>query len=281
MRPNDETIVAGGTAKNEENPQVANANKKAIPWKMIGLGSATGILMGAGALYASSAMASGTSEIADSQANAEGAEGANSQEVKMPVAKVDSGDSFEHAFAEARDQVGPGGVFHWHGGIYNTYTKEEWDLMSDEDKREFAAKIQPEYGVERINAVSITENDPQIHIYTEKVVVHEPEVDPEPTNDEDVHYLGSEEITLDGKDITIQHFDARGHAAAVVDYHDENEHDIAWVDENDNQKLDHAEAVDMVTGEYLDANLNPIPGANIHTTGADEVDSSADFSVDI
>jgi hypothetical protein len=55
----------------------------------------------------------------------------------LPVAHVNDNMSFEDAFASAREDVGPGGVFYWHGGIYGTYYKEEWDAMSAEEKSEF------------------------------------------------------------------------------------------------------------------------------------------------
>ena len=40
----------------------------------------------------------------------------------LKVAEVSQDLSFGEAFATARASVGAGGVFHWHGGIYNTYT---------------------------------------------------------------------------------------------------------------------------------------------------------------
>ena len=52
MKPNDETIFNGMEAENEENPQVVNESKKKDAWKLVGLGGVTGILMGAGSIYA-------------------------------------------------------------------------------------------------------------------------------------------------------------------------------------------------------------------------------------
>jgi len=31
-------------------------------------------------------------------------------------------------------KLAAGGVFTWNGGIYSTYTKEEWDAMTEEEK---------------------------------------------------------------------------------------------------------------------------------------------------
>ncbi|HLO91307.1 MAG TPA: hypothetical protein VK172_09095 [Lentimicrobium sp.] len=47
-----------------------------------------------------------------------------------PIAKagtVHDGMSFEEAFAAAREDTGPGGVFAWHGEYYNTFYAEELD----------------------------------------------------------------------------------------------------------------------------------------------------------
>ena len=50
---------------------------------------------------------------------------------------VDDDMSFSQAFAAARAEVGPGGVFEWHGNLYNTYTAEEWDNMTAEEQEDY------------------------------------------------------------------------------------------------------------------------------------------------
>jgi len=45
--------------------------------------------------------------------------------------------SFGEAFQVARQELGQGGFFTWKGQHYNTYSKEEWDSFSEEDKTEF------------------------------------------------------------------------------------------------------------------------------------------------
>lgn len=53
------------------------------------------------------------------------------------------GPGFDEAFAEARAaHGGGGGHFEWKGDTYNTYTVEEWDDLSVEEKEEFLASIQ-------------------------------------------------------------------------------------------------------------------------------------------
>ncbi len=41
--------------------------------------------------------------------------------------------TFGDAFRSARESLGPGGVFEWHGNFYNTYTEEEYSRLTEED----------------------------------------------------------------------------------------------------------------------------------------------------
>lgn len=59
----------------------------------------------------------------------------------MPVAEVDDNASFAQAFADARAQVGPGGVFEWHGQVYGTYYETEWNQMSAAERAEFQSSV--------------------------------------------------------------------------------------------------------------------------------------------
>ena len=46
--------------------------------------------------------------------------------------------SFSTAFATARRELGPHGVFEWRGGVYGTYYDNEWKHMPDSFKQEFS-----------------------------------------------------------------------------------------------------------------------------------------------
>lgn len=59
----------------------------------------------------------------------------------LRVAQVDDEKPFNEAFADARAQVGPGGVFEWHGKVYGTFYKDEWDQMSAEERAEWQSKV--------------------------------------------------------------------------------------------------------------------------------------------
>lgn len=52
--------------------------------------------------------------------------------------------SFSEAFAAAREELGPGGIFSWNGHTYNTYYQDEWEGMSTAEHQEYFASINPE-----------------------------------------------------------------------------------------------------------------------------------------
>ncbi|MDR3261602.1 MAG: hypothetical protein LBT78_07170 [Tannerella sp.] len=57
---------------------------------------------------------------------------------EVPIASgVNDDMSFSEAFAAARKEAGPGGVFEWRGGVYGTYYSNEWAGLSDEYKEQF------------------------------------------------------------------------------------------------------------------------------------------------
>ena len=103
-----------------------NTAKKNGIWKEVTIGAGTGILFGSAATLFTSA-AGGKEEPQHPQVDEH-----------IPVATcVDDDMSFSQAFAAARAEVGPGGAFEWHGNLYNTFTAEEWNQLSAEERAEF------------------------------------------------------------------------------------------------------------------------------------------------
>ena len=57
----------------------------------------------------------------------------------IPIAYGVSDDmTFSEAFAAARQEVGPGGVFQWNGNVYGTYYANEWENLSSEQQNAFS-----------------------------------------------------------------------------------------------------------------------------------------------
>ena len=134
------------------------------PWKLVTLGGVAGILMGAGSLYAGQKI---TKEV-ESEEGAGDVPNDQIQDEKLKVADVGQGLSFGQAFAAARAEVGPGGVFYWHGGVYGTYYANEWDAMTAEDKQEFAELVQPEINANQVPTP--TDAHPDIAVQDSQVV---------------------------------------------------------------------------------------------------------------
>jgi hypothetical protein len=58
---------------------------------------------------------------------------------EVPIAEGINDDmSFSQAFATAREEVGAGGVFFWHDGVYGTYYPNEWKGLSAEYQHTFS-----------------------------------------------------------------------------------------------------------------------------------------------
>ena len=62
-------------------------------------------------------------------------------EAKGLISTADNNLSFGDAFRSQRDALGPGGIFEYKNKYYNTFLKDEWDAMSDEQKNEYFTSI--------------------------------------------------------------------------------------------------------------------------------------------
>lgn len=238
MKTNDDTMLMSGrqftTQQNnyraQSNANVQSNNKGA--WKKVVFGGATGVLVGAGAMYAANTLATDNSDTDTSAAKA-------NQPEDVKVAKVSDDLSFQDAFDAARAQVGAGGVFRWNGGLYSTYSEDEWNNMSDDDKAAFTQAIRPEVRADEIVAERMSEAEPQVVVVKEQVaaepqdVAHADDVQPvhtatdngmainasaqqETTSDDDVHVLGYGQIN--------------GYDAAALDTNGDGQADVAFID---------------------------------------------------
>lgn len=57
------------------------------------------------------------------------------------LGSADSSLSFGDAFHTQRESLGPGGVFQYNNKFYNTYYKEEWDTLTDIQKKDYYNSI--------------------------------------------------------------------------------------------------------------------------------------------
>lgn len=225
-------------------------------WKPVTIGGLTGILMGAGVMYAAQKTTVDASE-----------EEVASADNTLKVAEVDDSMSFKEAFESARAQVGAGGVFSWRGNIFNTYTADEWNSLSGDDKKLFAEQVKPEISASEVDttqlAESTSEDDVQI------AAVHGHDID-ESWNEagkaqlqtttwneiiqekNDVRIVGFKEIEIDhGRSIVMEELDVNGQRVAVIDVDKDGDPDFAMTDLNHNHQMDEGEVIDLHTGEAI------------------------------
>lgn len=113
--------------------------------------------------------------------------------------------SFGEAFSAARAEVGSGGVFEWNGKLYNTFTAEEWEAMSSEEKSDFQDRVynngndvaevtsepEPDIEIDTPEPVAEVTPEPEIEIETEDILA-EDVIEPEIDDDIEIEVLGME-----------------------------------------------------------------------------------------
>lgn len=157
------------------------------------------------------------------------------------VAQVDDSASFAQAFADARSQVGPGGVFEWRGKVYGTYYKEEWDNMSRAERAEYQSKI--DY------------NDVRQHEYNSQspsTPNHQPEI----LGDDEIRILGVETVQgPNGQSMTIAGLESDNDQALLVDIDNDGQFDVLLHDDNGDGQLQENEVYDISSANVDVADL--------------------------
>ncbi len=184
----------------------------------------------------------------------------------------DMGDhlSFGDAFAAARAEVGPGGVFYWHGGLYNTYTEAEWNAMSAEAKADFAHDVHHAVPTTTVYVVP-TDDSP---------VVEVPQADPDP----DVVFVNDQlenNFSL-GEDVHIVGFtDTTGHLEANYDFNNDGNADVAIVDVDDNLRISDPDLIVDTQGNFATVNEVVEEPANLYSTEMEDPGTNDDvYDVD-
>ena len=226
---NEETIIEKQSVANgqEENKKEGNS------WKHVTLGGVSGILMGAGLLYAGQTIAAAKTDVSEESADGAGAEAQqaeNANESTLHVAQMHNELSFGEAFAAARAEVGPGGVFIWHGGIYNTYTTDEWNAMTPQQKNDFAHQVNPEVRAHEVPTP--TDAHPDVAVQpTAEAEIH-------PVSDTSDVQVVEQQIAQNfdmGDDVHIVGYaNAEGHLVVGYDSTGDGQADVAIVDMDNN-----------------------------------------------
>lgn len=164
------------------------------------------------------------------------------------VGQVSDDKSFAEAFADARAQVGPGGVFEWHGNIYTTYYKEEWEQMSAEDRSEFQAKVdrddiidaddQDEYLAHNNHQEAETSSaETQEHVQTTAPQASE--------GSDEIRVIGVEEVMTDeGQTMTVAAVGNNNDGILLIDVDQDGQFDAGWHDDNGDGQMQENEFFD-------------------------------------
>lgn len=253
---NDETAQKEqNTTAQQPEPEVAQPKKvkKTNPVAAAAGGFVAGAAVGVGATAAATNTAEEapslddvvTDETAEVEAPApEQAILANDEGIRY--AHVEA-DNFNDAFAQARAQVGPGGVFEYNGKLYGTYTAEEWNEMSAEERADYQ---------NRVNEVAPSHHTAS-HQASETVVAEHHEATPEviPTNaemisaepvDNEIRVLGVEAVqNEEGQIMNIALVECEGDQALLVDVDNNGTIDVLLHDDNGDGYLQESEIHDI------------------------------------
>lgn len=245
--------------------------------------AAGGFVAGAASMFAGEAMASvktgdeidnvvGEQPQIDPANSPSEQESIISSDEGLRVAHVDDDKSFAEAFADARAQVGPGGVFEWHGKVYGTFYKDEWDQMSAEERAEWQSKV--DYNDLR------DENEAQQYTPHHSAPQHTVPQTQEPAQNTNVHQASQPQINI--ADIRQVDVDGNGQMDTVVeldngvmfaDLDHDSVADVAALDANGDGVIENDEVVD-VRAEHivLPHTSNGTTYASQQSGGAADVD---------
>ena len=277
------------TEETETSDNKDNAAKGEKPiWKKVAVGAGSGILLGSVATLLSASAPLGHAE--GENAEEEGSETHPEwTDGEVSVASSVSDDmSFSEAFTAARNEVGSGGVFEWHGNIYSTFTEDEWNGMTAEQRDEYGSHFSWHSDNSSTETASSTHSSTSSHSahatdevevsevtqasHTEEVAVVD--VDPE------VEVLGVVHDEESGANIAGLAVD--GQEVVLIDVNGDETFDIMGADVNGDQQLSQNEIVD-ISGQNLTVNdlggiSNP-DGSLYASNNSNEIDYTNDTAV--
>ena len=277
------------TEETETSDNKDNAAKGEKPiWKKVAVGAGSGIFLGSAATLLSASAPLGHAE--GENAEEEGSETHPEwTDGEVSVASSVSDDmSFSEAFTAARNEVGSGGVFEWHGNIYSTFTEDEWNGMTAEQRDEYGSHFSWHSDNSSTETASSTHSSTSSHSahatdevevsevtqasHTEEVAVVD--VDPE------VEVLGVVHNEESGANIAGLAVD--GQEVVLIDVNGDETFDVMGADVNGDQQLSQNEIVD-ISGQNLTVNdlggiSNP-DGSLYASNNSNEIDYTNDTAV--
>ncbi|MCH5223543.1 MAG: hypothetical protein J1E82_05830 [Muribaculaceae bacterium] len=216
---------------------------------------------------------------------------------------VDNDMSFDEAFAIARAEVGPGGAFEWHGSVYGTFTADEWNNMTVEERVEFndhfswnhvnattgnTATVQPievhhhhHHPVNHIEVVEVVTEHPDVYdnsVHDTTYAPHE-DIDPIVVDEQPtIEVLGVVHDYETGANIGGLNIDNQ--EVIVVDVDGDLTFDFAASDLNENGELDYGEVADIHDRGLTVDDLGGFSDANDAMPASDDfIENNDDYSI--
>lgn len=169
-------------------------------------------------------------------------------------------DNFNDAFAQARAQVGAGGVFEYDGKLYGTYYADEWNEMTAEDRSAYQSRVngiapspqnshahqsEPAHRSEpahHANSYDMADNHQSA---SEAISTHAEVIEVEPT-DNDIRVLGVEAVqSPDGQIMNVAILESNGDHALLVDVDNDGVMEVFVHDDNQNNHIEMNEMHDV------------------------------------
>lgn len=173
-------------------------------------------------------------------------------------------NNFNDAYAQARAQVGPGGVFEYNGKIYSTYTKEEWSEMSAEERNDYQARVFENASVQSSShsstahnsvshtevATNVAEHHEPIHAdvtaeMSESIPANAEMIAAEPVDNE-IRVLGVEAVQNGyGEIMNVALVECEGDQALLIDVDNNGVMDVLLHDDNYDGEIQESEVHDI------------------------------------
>ena len=312
---NEETRLEG--AQNATGSQASDSGDKSKSksgaWKSAAAGAASGVVIGTLSTTLMGMKSAGDEPGQPADNHKEELSHPEWVDDQVQVAtSVSDNMSFGQAFAAARAEVGAGGCFEWHGKLYGTYTAEEWNSMSAEERAEYgdhfswnhidhssgnvaqhshaaAANHAPAAADDDIEVVSVNHHEAQNvtpgHEYAAEHNTQAPHVSQagmtEPGSDDgDIEVLGVFHDSDSGANYGALNVD--GQDVVLVDVNGDMTFDYMAVDSNHNGEIDEGEVADISDGNLTVADLGGFTNSTDDLLASDNApDYSSDAVYDV
>ena len=259
-------------------------NTSSSSWKASAAGLGTGIVLGSVSSLAAAGRIAPEGETGEETPETETEEAGAAQsyaDESISIAEgVNDEMSFSEAFAAARAEVGPGGAFEWRGNVYGTYTADEWNSMTAEDKQEYFSHFNWSNAGSSSNEEGSSSNEEAAESQDDGIEVHTVE---EPgsaaaSDEQEVEVLGVVYDSDSNANIAAMVVD--GHDAIMVDVDNDGVFDVMAVDADGDGQVSDNEMASVAEANLTVSEVNDMAMGDLYATNDGLPDYVNDANVD-